>query len=191
LDTATFAIKYGPLRPNGSALAGVNKMEKQPPFIHTFFSEDSLKGILTYLCNTRAPGTWDPVTATVLDLLNSKLQFCLSANGLLPIKGRPELVYPYHMMSGEQKDFIRQALQDRAAYTICNDAVVFHNFDVGRLDPVMVLEAMCCKILESNVHKEHSVRIGVCNILLQRVQSVVPISKGVQQRLNALLFGDK
>ncbi len=46
-------------------------------------------------------------------------------------------------------------------------------------------------LVQSKVHAEHSVRVGVCNILLQRVQSVVPISKGVQQRLNALLFGDR
>ena len=163
-------------------------------FSSVFFTDESLKRVLTYLCNTRQPGNWDPVTATVLDLLTGKLQFCLSATGLLPFKGRAELVYPYHMMSVEQKDYIRQALQDRASYTVCNDAVVFnnrryHNKDVPKLDPVMVLEAMCCKVLQSRIHPEHSVRVGVCNILLQRVQSVVPISKGVQQRLNAVLFG--
>jgi hypothetical protein len=56
---------------------------------------------------------------------------------------------------------------------------------------VSVLEAMCSKILESKVHEDHSVRVGVCNIILQRVQSVVPISRGVQQRLNGVLFGEK
>ena len=63
-----------------------------------FFSEPSLKRILTYLCNTRAPGSWDPVTATVLDLLTGKLQFCLSSIGLIPLKGHANLVYPYHMI---------------------------------------------------------------------------------------------
>jgi hypothetical protein len=53
----------------------------------TFFSEPSLKRILTYLCNSRAPGSWDPVTATVLDLLTGNLQFCLSSIGLIPFKG--------------------------------------------------------------------------------------------------------
>ena len=164
-------------------------MEKQG-FVSTFFTEDSLKRVLTYLCNTRQPGSWDPVTATVLDLLTGKLQFCLSATGLIPFKGRAELVYPYHMMTIEQKDYIRQALQDRASYAICNEAVVFHaKQDQAKLDPVEVLEAMCSKVLQSKIHPEHSVRVGVCNILLQRVQSVVPISKGVQQRLNAVLFG--
>ena len=158
-----------------------------------FFADPSLKRILTYLCNTRAPGSWDPVTATVLDLLTGKLQFCLSATGLIPFKGHANLVYPYHMMSPEQKDFIRTALQERSGYTVCNESVVFHAAagDPERLDTVSVLEAMCSKVLESKVHADHSVRVGVCNIILQRVQSVVPISRGVQQKLNVVLFGDK
>lgn len=158
-----------------------------------FFSEPSLRRILTYLCNARAPGSWDPVTATVLDLLTGKLQFCLSATGLIPFKGHANLVYPYHMMSPEQKDFIRTSLQERGGYTVCNESVVFQAPIQGedKLDPVSVLEAMCSKVLESKVHEEHSVRVGVCNILLQRVQSVVPISRGVQQRLNGVLFGEK
>jgi hypothetical protein len=156
-----------------------------------FFSEPSLKRILTYLCNARPPGSWDPVTATVLDLLTGKLQFCLSATGLIPFRGHADLVYPYHMMSPEQKEFIRTALQERSGYTVCNDSVVFNTptGDSERLDTVSVLEAMCSKVLESKVHEDHSVRVGVCNILLQRVQSVVPISRAVQQRLNGLLFG--
>jgi hypothetical protein len=161
--------------------------------VTVFFTEPSLKRILTYLCNARAPGSWDPVTATVLDMLSAKLQFCLSATGLIPFKGRANLVYPYHMMSTEQKEFIRSALQERVGFTVCNESVVFHASpgDPERLDAVSVLEAMCSKILESKIHDEHSVRIGVCNIILQRVQSVMPISRGVQQRLNSLLFGSK
>lgn len=157
-----------------------------------FFSEPNLKRILTYLCNQRPPGSWDPVTATVLDFLTSKLQFCLSATGLIPFKGHANLVYPYHMMSPEQKDFIRTALQEREGFTVCNESVVFNScMPEERLDTVSVLEAMCSKILESKVHEEHSVKVGVCNIILQRVQSVVPISRGVQQRLNGLLFGER
>lgn len=157
-----------------------------------FFSEPSLRRVLTYLCNARPPGSWDPVTATVLDLLTGKLQFCLSATGLIPFKGNANLVYPYHMMSPEQKDFIRTSLQTRGSYTVCNESVVFHAPPGDeRLDTVSVLEAMCSKVLESKVHEEHSVKIGVCNILLQRVQSVVPISRGMQQRLNTVLFAEK
>lgn len=158
-----------------------------------FFADSNLKSIFTYLCNSRAPGSWDPVTATVINFLTCKLQFCLSSTGLIPFKGHADLVYPYTMMSPEQKNFIRESLQERMNFIVCNDSVMFHPTpgDSERLDTVSVLEVMCSKVLESKVHEEHSVRVGVCNIILQRVQSVVPISRGMQQRLNSMLFGNK
>jgi len=155
-----------------------------------FFSDDSLKRVLTYLCNSRPPDTWDPITATVLDLLTGRLQFCLSATGLVPFKGRASMVYPYHMMTVEQKQFLREALQDPCNYTVCNEAIVFQR-EQEKLDTVAVLEAMCSKVLESRVHEEQGVRVGICNILLQPIQSVVPISRGLQQRLNTTLFAQK
>jgi hypothetical protein len=162
-----------------------------PTLSSIFFDHEGLQRILTFLCNARPPGTWDPVTATVLDLLTGKLHFCLTSSGLAPFKGRPSMIYPYHMMTGPQKDFLRSKLSDRASYCVCNDAVLFHagpDFQ-EKLDPVSVLEALCSRILASNVHSDHKVRVGVCNIILQRVQSVVPISRNVQQQLNTVLFG--
>ena len=155
-----------------------------------FFHLDGLQRILTYLCNARLPGSWDPVTSTVLDLLTGRLQFCLTAEGLVPFKGKAALVFPYHMMTQAQKSFLRDAVSDRDRYCICNDALLFHacEGDPERLDQVDVLEAMCRRILASNVHKDYKVRVGVCNIILQRIQSTVAIPRCVQQRLNAVLF---
>ena len=163
-----------------------------PSLITTFFDHEGLQRILTFLCNARAPGTWDPVTATVLDLLTGKLHFCLTASGLAPFKGRPNMVYPYHMMTSAQKDYLREKLSERTSYCVCNDAILFHGGPEGadKLDPVSVLEALCSRILASKVHSDHKVRVGVCNIILQRVQSVVPISRNVQQQLNTVLFGN-
>lgn len=153
-----------------------------------FFTGEGLTRILVYLCNTRAPESWDPVTATVLDFLTGRLQLCLTSTGLVPFKGKASLVYPYHMMSPEQKDFLRESLEDRSAFCVCNDALLFHGAP-ERLDPIPVLRALCTSVLASRIHEEHRVRVGVCNILLQRVQSVVPISRGTQQELNSLIFG--
>jgi hypothetical protein len=123
-------------------------------------------------------------------MLTGRLQFCLTSEGLVPFRGKADMVYPYHMMSPEQKNFLRDELSTRSSYCICNDAVVFHPLPGApeRLDQVKVLEGICNRILASNVHAEYRVRVGVCNIILQRIQSVVPISRGVQQKLNAALF---
>ena len=155
-----------------------------------FFDRVGLQRLVTFLCNARLPGTWDPVTSTVLDLLTGKLQFCLTEVGLLPFKGKAGLVYPYHMMTQTQKTFLRECLCHRTLYCVCNDSVVFYSSpgDPERLEAVEVLEAMCSRILASGIHSEHKVRVGVCNIILQRVQSVVPLSKNVQRQLNVALF---
>jgi hypothetical protein len=159
--------------------------------VSAFFDPEGLQRFITFLCNARLPGNWDPVTSTMLDLLTGRLQFCLTDNGLLPFKGKATLVYPYHMMTSAQKGFLRDALCQRASYCVCNDSVVFHpsQGDPERLGPVDVLGALCARILASKVHPEHRVRVGVCNIILQRVQGVVPLSRNVQQSLNAVLFG--
>lgn len=159
--------------------------------VSVFFGADGLQRILTFLCNARLPGNWDPVTSTVVDMLTSRLQFCLTSEGLAPFRGKADMVFPYHMMSPSQKNFLRDELAVRSSYCVCNDAVMFHPLPgaAERLDQVKVLEGVCSRILASNVHAEHRVRVGVCNIILQRVQSVVPISRGVQQKLNTLLFG--
>ena len=155
-----------------------------------FFAGDSLKRVLTYLCNARAPGAWDPITATVVDLLTGRLQLTLTPAGLLPFKGKTALVYPYHMMSPAQKELPRGLLEDRSSFVVCSDSVVFHwrEGDPERLDPVPVLLAMCQGVLATLIHEDHKVSVGICNILLQRVQSAVPISRGAQQELNSLLF---
>jgi len=163
----------------------------EPTLISTFFTGDSLARLLVYLCNTRAPGAWDPITATVLEMLSGRLQLCLSASGLVPFRARASMVYPFHMMSQEQKEFLREALERREAYCVCNDAILFYHRqgEPERLETVSVLGSMCKSVLASKVHEDHQVRVGVCNILLQRVQSSIVISKAAQQELNALLFG--
>jgi hypothetical protein len=158
--------------------------------VSVFCDSDGLQRMLTIFCNARLPGHWDPVTSTVVDMLTARLQFCLTSEGLAPFRGKADMVYPYHMMSAKQKSFLRDALSVRSSYCVCNDAIVFplsHGVD-ERLDQVNVLGGVCSRILASSVHEEHRVRVGVCNIILQRVQSVVPISRGVQQKLNETLF---
>ena len=55
-----------------------------------------------------------------------------------------------------------------------------------------VLSCMCQGVLSSEVHEDSDrhVEVSVCNILLQHVQSGVPMSRSVQQELNERLFGE-
>ena len=51
-----------------------------------------------------------------------------------------------------------------------------------------MLESFCAHILCTKVLHDLSTRVALCNILLQKMQATVPISKGVQAQLNARLF---
>ena len=54
--------------------------------VAAFFDVEGLQRMVTYLCNVRLPGSLDPVTSTVLDLLTGRLQFCLTETGLAPLR---------------------------------------------------------------------------------------------------------
>ena len=159
-------------------------------FSSVFLSGEALSRLITYMCNTRPPGAWDPITSTILDILSGRLQWALSSEGLIPFKGKGSMVYPFHMMSPEQKEFIRSSMEHRELYSVQNNSIVFHSNPGERefLDPVPVLASMCRSVLASGIHEDSRIKVGVCNILLQRVQNSITITKAVQQELNALLF---
>ena len=175
----------------GTVVEGASGTTLKDSMLSVFFDPDGIQRMLTFLCNARLPSNWDPVTSTVVDMLSGRLQFCLTSEGLCPFRGKADMVFPYHMMNQRQKNFLRDALSVRSSFFVCNDAVVFHPTPgaTERLEHLCVLEGVCSRILASNIHEEHRVRVGVCNIILQRVQSVLPISRHIQQKLNAVLFG--
>ena len=113
------------------------------------------------------PGAWDPIMATVLDLLTWRLQLTLTPAGLLPFKGKTALLYPYHIMSPAQKELLRWLLEDRYTFVVYSDSVVFHRSEGNpeRLGPVPVLVAMCQGVLATHIHEDHKVSVGICNIL--------------------------
>ena len=45
--------------------------------------------------------------------LTSKIQMALGPSGLIPFKALAGLIYPYHIMTVEQKIFLRVSLEDR------------------------------------------------------------------------------
>lgn len=51
-----------------------------------------------------------------------------------------------------------------------------------------MLEALCRRLLASRAHTDPRARLALCNIVLQRVQSSLPLSSAVQARLNQRLF---
>jgi hypothetical protein len=154
-----------------------------------FAGEEALLRLLPYFCKIEADdrrgGKCDPITNTVITLLSSPVHLCLSEVGAALFQGHAKLIYPYNLMSEEQKVFIRDCLDQRQEWNIFNDTVVFRRSKTPvLLCPSRVLTALCRKMFDSQAHTEPARRTALCNIILQRVQGYVRIDKDVQRQLN-------
>ncbi len=161
--------------------------------IDGFLDVDSLARLLPYFCKIEAEAPrhpqYDPITSAVLTFLTAPLQLCLTQVGAAPFLGHTALVYPYSLMTVQQRAFLRAALDRPAEWGIVNGAIVFHRSqkDPVVLPPRAVLTALCAKVFDSSLHTEERARVAICNIILQRVQGFLPIAKPVQRELNEWL----
>ena len=154
-----------------------------------FASAEALSVLLPYMAKIegedRRNDKYDPITATVITFLTSPLQLTLTEVGAAIFQGHSTLVYPFNLMTERQKDFVRAALGRREEWNVYHDAVVFRRSkSTLLLSPSSVLISLCGKVLESTAHPDHSRRVALCNIILQRVQGYVRIDKPVQRELN-------
>jgi hypothetical protein len=161
--------------------------------IECHFAEgEALLQLLPYFCKIEADGArgskCDPITSTIITFLSAPLHLCLTEVGAMLFHGHATLIYPYNLMSEAQKTFIRDCLEHRQEWNIYNDTVVFRRSKAPRtLCPSTVLTGLCRKMFDSQTHADPARRIGLCNIILQRVQGHVRIDKDVQRQLNEWL----
>jgi len=163
--------------------------------LDTFLNVDNLARLLPYFCKIEAEAPrhpqYDPITSAVLTFLTAPLQLTLTEVGAAPFMGHTVLVYPYSLMTVQQRAFLRTALDNPSEWGIVNGAIVFHRSQKGKdsvvLPPRAVLTALCQKVFDSSLHTDERARVAICNIILQRVQGFLPISRPVQRELNEWL----
>jgi hypothetical protein len=164
------------------------------------FDEASLARMLPYMCKIEAEHQHtqhftlrfdrptDPITATVISLLTSPLQLCLNEVGIIPLVGRCKLIFPYNLMTDTQRHFVDACLQRTDEWNICNGHVLFKPPQKQLfIPPTGVFKALCENIFRSQTHPEHNAKMGLCNIILQRVKGSIPFTKSVQRDLNTWL----
>ncbi len=159
--------------------------------ISLFFGDvEATQRTLAVLCesNQKQQQT-DALTQTVLMLLNSPVHVQLTAVGWQPLKGR-EVTFPYLEMTLEQRMSFRALLDEGAgAWHVYEHAMMYRKgAPPALLKPLVILEALCTSVLASTAYPDKRQRVALCNILLQRVQSSIPIERSVQATLNARLF---
>ena len=150
------------------------------PYMTKAFAEDK----------RNADSKHDPITATVIIFLTCPLQLGLTEVGAMLFQGHASLVFPFNLMSERQKQFVRDCMDRRSEWNVYNNALVFkrRRGDPQRtLSTSSVLLALCKKLLEGQAQPAARQRLGVCNIILQRVQGYVPIDRPIQRQLNEWL----
>lgn len=164
------------------------------------FDEVSVARMLPYMCKIEAEQQHtqqftqqfdrqtDPITATVISLLTCPLQLCLNEVGVMPIAGRCKLIFPYNLMTAEQRQFVHGCLQRTEEWNICNGHILFKPSPQPLfISPTTVLQALCDNIFRSKTHTQLEAKLGLCNVILQRVKGNIPLTKSVQRDLNSWL----
>jgi hypothetical protein len=136
-------------------------------------------------------GAADPLLHVILTAINSPVQIQLTGVGLQPLQSA-EFTLPYHKMTAEQRAFLL-ALTDKEGWSTHETSMIWRRRGARvTLPPVDVLEAMCAQMLAvRKTHPDPRARVAICNILLQRAQASVPLSKALQAQLNSRLFPER
>jgi len=156
--------------------------------INSFFSEESLLASICVLCKINKHSQ-DPVSQTIVTILNCPIHIQLTLIGLQPFQGR-ELTFPYHMMTTNQRECIRSILvSNPSKWNSYEHAMVFKRSGTPVfLKPIDILTNLCTMIISSKSYEDKRLRVAICNIILQRIQANIPLDKTLQAQLNERVF---
>jgi len=155
--------------------------------IQLFFSRENVGNSLVIMCNN-SKLTGDVITQVATAMMKTPIQIQLTLIGLQPFTGK-ELMVPYEHMNVSQKEFISRSIKDDKLWTVYDSSMTLRSPNKNVLiDPLDVLEGLCQKVLSTTAYDNEKLRLVLCNIILQRVKSSVPLSCALQNGLNQRLF---
>ena len=159
--------------------------------VNAFFSKDSLLSSLCVLCKINKNNP-DPISQTIITILNCPIHIQLTLIGLQPFQGR-DITFPYNMMTSHQRDCIKDmVVSTPSKWNTYEHAMVFKRSGSPiLLKPIDVLIELCSMILSSKIYEDKRLRVAICNIILQRIQANIPLDKTLQTQLNEHVFSVK
>ena len=175
---------------------GVDDLMKQ--YVGHFFSGESLKHILIYMCNECTSEIADPITQTVMMFVNTPISLCLTNIGLAPFRERNMSVYPYSHMTPEQQLFLSQActfMQERMIGFVstqmgggCVVSLGTNTVERVYCSVVDVISVLCESILMAKGATTDSRRrqIGICNVIMQRISMNMNICRDDMKQINEI-----
>ena len=164
-------------------------------FIRIFLQETGLQRVLAHLCNTCGPHFTDPITHVLYTFMTDPVAFTISEQGWCPFIQQPTMIYPFKVMTKRQYDFLKemQLPQNRnkaSTQLLMGGARVFSYFEKTSkyyVPHTEALNAFCVLTLTQPDHEKKQ-KMQVCNIVVQRVASMVNITNATLQSVNQYLI---
>lgn len=127
----------------------------------------------------------DPISHTAIIFMTSPLSLSMNEVGIRLFKKHCTILFPYSLMTQDQKECVTRCLRKRSEWVVTNNTIVFHTSATQRfIPPIDILIALCDKILTSGKAYDDKIKMGLCNIILQRVRGSIQIETPVQRQLN-------
>lgn len=176
-----------------------NNTENQKIFnryFELFFRGIRLKRMIIYICNSCTADIRDPITHTICLFLTSPVVLNITKTGLAPFRGSNTSVYPYNCMDAEQKEFLLECLdsmQERDLGVLSTQmggggmATLITNEEKHYISQVDILTQFCIAVKENNVLRKNIMKENLCNMVIQKVCSVVHVPRSTLSEVQYML----
>lgn len=140
----------------------------------------------------------DTILSVLSIMLSQPLQMVFLGNGVRFFKNK-DLMYPYHALTVNQKECLLEILTDEKyaselyQYELCLmwKPKCTPEKACEKLDNMLVLKALCNIFMNTTQPQEQRRRsLLLTNLYLQKIHSVINISRNMQAELNRYLFGN-
>jgi hypothetical protein len=172
-------------------------------FVEKFLSAESLQKVYVHFCAESLGDVIDPASYIACMMATTPIALTITEVGISPFKDRMTNIYPYSKMTYSQLDYIKETVNE------CMDAhrsiSYSSNIQMGGgcillvspkqktqrfLKGHHIVIAMCDSICQNIHHSDAHTRIGICNILIQRIYASINLhidtQKYITEHMNVL-----
>lgn len=163
-------------------------------YIQMFFTGKSLQTFITTLCNNNTHFQ-DSIYSILLSIAQNPITLTMTQRGLIPFRDQCTFVYPYHLMSQKQRNFLLQCVdimieeKSLIASTQMSGGCVISNASWKPkhiLNPVDVLSSFCNAVFDNRTHNLQDKKF-ICSMILQRVGTTLGLCRRDLQLIQKLM----
>ena len=155
-------------------------------YANIFFSPNALTRMFVHFVNHRLIQATDPITQTLVLMVNSPVQLVLCETGLIAFQNNDLPVYPYTKMSRQQLKFLHDTLikMDESKLQLSTSFLgrfslripLTHGKAAYFVSKKSMLDCLAYTMKQHKVHEDAHVQATLCSIIQQRFMAAFPTS---------------